>query len=154
MDSNLDLLSKTDEAIAAIESGEATREQVIAALAFMDRLSAVRTNLKTRIDGACLQWVKQNGEFDDGVKKYYVGKDKTVKVRNLRNCVQSVLTHLGGDIDSFILCLSTGAFKPATTIKALEAAGVSKDEVGELFETTVSEDLKFKAVDKRFLGEA
>jgi len=148
---DIELISKADEAIALIESGEATREQVVAAMAFVDRLSAVRTNLKTRLDGACLQWVKQNGEFDDGVKKYYVGKDKTTKVKDLRHCVQTAMSVL--DVDSFILCLSTGAFKPAATIKAFEGAGLDKEQIAELFDVTVSEDLKFKAVDKRFIGE-
>lgn len=148
-----ELLDTIDAAIAAIENGEASPDQVLAAIDFTQRLKEIHAQLKDRLEVAAIAFIKKHGDIQDGTRRFYVGVAKTTKCTDLRGTIEAVLLASGGDFDAFAGCLSSNAFKP----------GACKDILGEafgkLFKTSDEDEMregkpakqKLQKVDTRFI---
>lgn len=133
------------DALDIIESGLATDDQCLLALDLAAKFKEAAREVSERVNKAVLaRLLPSNGELTMGPKKWYVGKEKTVKCRNVRSAVEALMQATGGDYDRFVECLSSNAFKPAATMKALG------ENAGECFETTYGDELKLKVSDERF----
>lgn len=141
------ILETVNDSLEVLESGLASKEEVVNALSFVGRLKEITKELSARVDAGALAWVQANGPIENGDKRWYVGKDKTTKCRDVAGTVKAVLEATGGDVEAFTACLSTGAFKPAATIKVLGKAG------DDLFETIERPDLKLKTIDRKLTGK-
>lgn len=117
METALNPIQKCDEAIALVESGEATREQVMLALGFKKELGAKVRDFNQRFEKAAIQWIKKNGDIQDGVHRFYVGKETKRKCKNVKEAVNAFLEMGGPDV--LVLALSSDCFKHATAMKML-----------------------------------
>lgn len=142
-----DIIPITTDAIELIEAGLADESQVKAAMAFMEQLNRGVRELKDRLETATIAYIEKNGEIHDGDVRYYVGPNKSTKCTDVRETVRVVLEATGGDVDAVCDCLSSGAFKPATTRKRLADAGM-QEAADRLFVTTETPDLKTGVVKK------
>jgi hypothetical protein len=131
-----DMVATCKENIETVESGEATSEQVLAALDYVVTLAFVTNELKKRMEEAAIKWIQANGDLVDGDIRYYVGPNKSTKCLDLPGTLRALLEVSGGDLDAVVEVLSSGAFKPA---KAREVLGERADG---LFETKETTDLK------------
>jgi len=141
--SELNPIQKCDEAIALIEDGVASKEEVMAAMAFKQKLGEISRAINHRFEEAAIKWIEANGEIEDGEKRYYVGTSTTRKCRDVRRTVEGLLTETGGDLDAFTSALSSNAFKPAT------ACTILGEKANDLFETVTAKDLKTGAPKKK-----
>jgi hypothetical protein len=131
------ILAKTGDILDDIELGCASRTHVLEAMAYVQQARAAVQSLAQRFEAACIQWIDTNGgELIDGDKRYYVGVDKKHKCKDVRATLEALLVETGGDLDALNTCLSSGAFKPATTMTTLG------DKAAEFFETQITQDLK------------
>jgi hypothetical protein len=130
------ILAKTGDILDDIELGCASRAQVLEAMAYVQQARAAVQSLAQRFEAACIGWIDANGDLIDGDKRYYVGHDKKHKCRDVRATLEALLVETGGDLDALNTCLSSGAFKPATTMTTLG------DKAAEFFETQITQDLK------------
>jgi len=108
--------------------------------------------IKSIVAEKLAEWIDQNGEITVGDIRYYVGKSKTQKPRDLREVADRVLTAVAGDLDAFVDVLAANAFKPGAAKKLLG------DQFDEVFETTEKLDLRtgkpareLKVVNTKFL---
>jgi ABC-type glycerol-3-phosphate transport system substrate-binding protein len=131
-----DMVATCKANIETVESGEATSEQVLAAMDFVVTLAFVTNELKKRMEEAAIKWIQANGDLVDGDIRYYVGPNKSTKCLDLPGTLRALLEVSGGDLDAVVEVLSSGAFKPA---KAKEVLGERADG---LFETKETTDLK------------
>jgi hypothetical protein len=130
------ILAKTGDALDAIEMGFASKEEVLLAMACVQQARAVVQAMAQRFEAAAINWIDTNGDLEDGDKRYYVGNDRRYKCKDVRATLEALLTETGGDLDAINACLSTGAFKPGTTMTTLGS------KAAEHFETTITKDLK------------
>jgi hypothetical protein len=130
------ILAKTGDILDDIELGCASRAQVLEAMAYVQQARAAVQSLAQRFEAACIQWIDANGELIDGDKRYYVGHEKKHKCKDVRATLEALLVETGGDLDALNTCLSSGAFKPATTMTTLG------DKAKDHFITEITQDLK------------
>lgn len=142
-----DIITTCNDSIATLASGEATQEQFLYAQEFVGKLSEVVRDIKDRCEAASIQWIEKNGDATDGVRRYYVGPNKSTKCLDVRKTCEAVFIVTGGDWDTFVECLSSGAFKHGATKKVLG------DKADEFFETKETKDLKTGEVGKKRLQE-
>jgi hypothetical protein len=131
-----DIIASCRDGIERLATGEATQDQFLMAQEFVAKLGEVYRELKERLEAASILYVEANGPVSDGVRRYYVAPNKTVKCTNVRGACEAILEVTGGDWDALADCFSTGALKPA---KSKEVLG---DRAREFFETTETKDLK------------
>lgn len=131
-----DIIETTLTALDVLESGMASPDQYLSAMEFVKRLGEVHRELKDRMEQATIKYIQAHGPIEDGTKRYYVAANKSTKCVDVRRTVEALLNAVGGDVDAFTDCLSSGAFKPAATKKVLGEAGA------DLFVTTETPDLK------------
>ena len=133
------LVHTVRSALCRLESGEATREDVLTTMGFVKRLSEVARDCRAQFDKLAVEWIDQNGEIEDGQVWWYVGKERKTKCVNTQGTIQALLDATGGDLDRMAQCLCSDPFKPASTKAMLEEAGLDH---AALFETTEVMDLK------------
>ena len=133
---NTEPLKTTLRAINTVESGEATRDQVLAALNFLDALKEATRGLGERLEPAVIKWIEANGEISFGDIRYYVGPNKTTKCKDLTETAATLL-ELGG-VETLVKGLSTSAFKHGACRTLIEDSAI----YDKLFETTEVQDLK------------
>ena len=57
-------------------------------------------------------WIDEHGEIEFQGKRWYVGPNKKIeRLVPLDDLAERVLSAVGGDLDAFCRCLSSGAFK-------------------------------------------
>lgn len=134
------LIDTCRDALDLLDSGLATREQMLASLDLVKRLGEVYRAMKEHVESAATKWVQANGPFEDGTTRYYVGTAKKTKCRNLRATVEAIMQATGGDLDALVDCLASDAFKPGETRKTLG------DDFPKCFDVTEAVDLKSGAV--------
>lgn len=127
-------IEKCDMAIDLVEQGLASKEEVMQAMAFKQKLGEIYRAINHRFEKAAIAWIEKNGEIEDGEKRYYIGTATTRKCKNVHETVRTILETEG--LDTLLLALSTSCFKPST---AMEVLGT---RAGEFFETVVEKDLK------------
>lgn len=142
-----DIVDRVTDSLAVLESGLASRDEVVDALSFVGRLSEIARELKAKTEAAALEWIEVNGPIENGDKRWYVGRDKVTKCRDVAGTFRAILEATGGDVDEIATCFSTGAFKPSATMKMLGA------KANDLFEVTTNPDLKLKAIDRKLTGK-
>ncbi len=131
---NTELLKSTLSAINTVAAGDATQEQVLTALNFLDALKEATRQLGEQLEPAVIKWIEGNGELSFGEIRYYVGANKTTKCKDLTETAQALLE--AGGVETLVRGLSTSAFKHGTCRELLG------DAYGKLFETTEVQDLK------------
>lgn len=96
------------------------------------------------LDERACDWIRMNGRDitytvdDKGHKmRLYLSHPKTVKCRDVRRTVQSLLKHCDGDWDRFESCLSSSAIKIKPSREILPSA-----EFLECFQTIVKDKLE------------
>lgn len=112
-------IEKLDTAIALIEDGLASKEEVMSALAFKQQLGEITRALNYRFEQAAIAWIEKNGEIEEGEKRWYVGTVTNRKCKDVRKALDAILTSCGGDLDTFVRALSSSCFKPATAMEIL-----------------------------------
>jgi hypothetical protein len=130
------ILARTGDALDAIEMGFASKEEVLLAMACVQQARAVVQAMAQRFEAAAIQWIDTNGDLEDGDKRYYVGNDRRYKCKDVRATLEALLTETGGDLDALNTCLSSGAFKPGTTMTVLG------EKANDHFTTEITKDLK------------
>lgn len=153
---NSDLVQTCNDAIGGIEAGGASKEEVCAALDFVQRLSEVARELKRRVDIAAIGYIQTNGEIQIGPRRFYVSEGtKTTKCLDTRKTYEKVMEVAGGNVDAVLDCLCSDPWKPAKTMKLI---GYGADK---LFKTTRKPKLNqegqpepvLNVVDQRFIKE-
>lgn len=122
-------------ALDLIESDEATKEDVVTAMFFRERLTEAYRSLTYRFEQAVIGWIERHGEIEDGGKRYYVGVDIDRKCRSVSLAFKALLESSGGDFDAVLSTLCSQPFKPAAAMKALG------DEASRYFDTETKKDL-------------
>lgn len=133
------LVQTVRDALCNLESGTATKEDVLTTMGFVKRLSEVAKDCRSQFEKLAIEWIDANGEIDDGRVRWYVGPERKTKCINTRATIEALLNATGGDIDRMAECLASDPFKPASTKALLEDAGVDH---GCLFQTVEEQDLK------------
>jgi hypothetical protein len=94
--------------------------------------------LKALAEKAIIEWIENHGDLNAGNGvRYYVGKDKKTKCRNVPGAIDALLTAVGGDMARFAEVLSSDAIKHGAAAKILDEAVWDN-----LFEVTYEPDLK------------
>lgn len=141
----MDVLEQATQAVCELEihlnanpddARPVDADAVLSAMNLVRRLGEIHRDLKDRLEAASIQWIEVNGDLTDGEVRYYVAPNKSTKCVDLRGTFQALLDKSGGDLDSVVLCLSSGAFKPSATKEVLG------DLADSLFVTEVTKDLK------------
>lgn len=145
-----DLLKQTEDAIRTVEDGEALADHVLDALEFVARLGEVHRLLKGRLESAAIKWIEINGEIVSGDKRWYVGTNKVTKCVNVKATLEALLEKTGGDLMAVAECMSTSAWKPATTKKILGDTSLFVTEEKPDLETG-KPSKKLKVLDPKFL---
>ena len=96
--------------------------------------------LKEKVDEKLLEKLKSvpGRSVKFGTINYYVGSEKKVKCRNVRECIVALMEKTGGDFDLFTDTLSVNAIKQGAAKKVLG------DEFAQHFETVTEEVLEKK----------
>lgn len=146
-------IERVEDALATMEEGSATPDQVRAALSFKQQLYEVYRSITFRFDLAMVAWIEKNGDLEDGMKRYYVGTETKRKCRAVPVAFKALLEKCGGDLDLVLTTLASDAFKPASAMKMLG------DDAPKHFESTVEKDVKtgepkkkVKTFDERYQG--
>jgi hypothetical protein len=147
------LLQRCDDSLGVIETGLATREEVLSAQVFVKKLGEIQRAIKARLDAAMIAWINEHGEIIDGEMRYYVGSATTRKCVDVPKAFRACIEASGGDLDAVLVVLSSGAFKGAAACKLLG------DKAGEHFVTNVDTVLEtgkprkvLKSVNQKFLN--
>jgi hypothetical protein len=135
---NNEIITASKDAIELVESGLADADHVLQAIEFVKALGKLHRDLDARLKAASIEWIKKNGRIVSGTRTVYVAPDKTVKCVNVKATVEAVLTKCGGDMDSFVECLSANAFKPSATRKLLG------DDGKDLFKEEITSKVKIE----------
>lgn len=139
--STVDRLKALADRITEI-SPSSPHDDVAMARVVYGAIKADLDECKGKLDGAMIEWISTNHqEVVIGPVRYYVTTGKTVKCKDIRATANAFISVM--DLDQFADCLSTGAFKPATTKKALIELGMT-NLFDEHFETIESVDLVTK----------
>lgn len=112
-------IEKLENAIAIVEDGLASKEEVMSALAFKQQLGEIYRALNYRFEQAAIAWIDKNGEIEEGEKRWYVGTVTNRKCKDVRKALDAILTTSGGDLDTLVCALSTSCFKPSTAMEIL-----------------------------------
>lgn len=152
---NHQLLASTDHALTLIESGQATREEILQAMDFIALLKEATKLLASRMEQASIEWISQNGEITNGDLRYYIGSNREYRCNNPTDALDKLLNAAGGDLSMVAGCLSAAAWKPGATRTAL-----GEEAFKELFESRTTLDLKtgkpklgLKKIDTKFLKD-
>jgi hypothetical protein len=134
------LVHTVHSALCRLESGEATKEDVLTTMGFVKRLSEVAKDCRSQFEKLAVEWIDKNGEIEDGSVRWYVGKERKTKCVDVAGTVRAILDATGGDLERVAACLSSDPFKPASTLAMLREAG--GPEPSDLFVTTEVMDMK------------
>lgn len=133
---NYSTIELVKNALARLESGNATQDDVLTCMNLVQRLGQIAKAAKAQYESLAIAYIQANGEIEDGGNRWYVGTEKKTKCLSANGVLEAILSVSGGDLDKVAACLVSNPFKPAAT----------KDLVGDqadaLFETTVTPDLK------------
>ena len=137
MEDGANILATTTDAVAQIENGGATEEQVLAALNFIAALKETTRTLASRVEAAAMVWIEANHDIESGPVRYYVAPNKTTKCRSARDALRVILEATNGDVDVIAGLLASDAWKPGTCKKLLDPSTFET-----LFETRVTSKLE------------
>lgn len=99
--------------VASLEL-DSPADQVREAILLVDALEKTTRTLARNLDASVIAWLDANGgSIEIGDVRYYVGRDKRVKCRDVRRTLESLLDATGGAIDEVCRCLSSNALLPA-----------------------------------------
>jgi hypothetical protein len=116
----------------------ATHDEVLEALDAAEELLRRAKLIKAEIEKAAVKWIKQNRrDLVCGDIRYYVGRSKSVKVRDHADVVRAVLAARDGDMDCIGEYLSSDAWKQGS-VREL----VGDDRHKLLFEVVFKDDLE------------
>lgn len=118
-------------------STDSPKEQVLDVYDRVCLLKSLAKELAQMADAAMVEWIKANGEIEVGDLRYYVGKSKDTKCKDVRRTMESALNATGGDVDALVGLLSSGAWKPGACRQVLPP-----EEYAECFHTVEVEDVK------------
>jgi len=145
-------LQRCDDAIGVIETGLATREEFVAAQAFVKKLGEIQRAIRHRWEQAAIAWIEQNGEITEGEIRYYVGSETKVKCVSAPLAWKAILAAVDGDEEKAITAFKSEPFKPSVAKKLLDKQAdkhfVSKTEKSL---ETGKPLKKLKAVNPKFL---
>ena len=151
MEKSIGPLDRLAFALEVIDQGDASKEQVLLALAFKQQLYEAYRSITHRFDQAMIGWIEANGDLEDGDKRWYVGTATTRKCRFAGPAFKALLEANGGDLDATLAALCSDPFKPAL------ASDMLGDKADQHFDTVTTLDLKtgkpkktLKSFDKRF----
>lgn len=130
-------LIKHPDVLDKLETGIATQDDALIAITTLAAMKQAMKELGHRIETALIQWINDNGEIECGDIRYYVGTESVTKCNDLGQAVQAILRAVGGDVDLFVSCLSSGALKPGAS-----RAMLGDDAFASHFTTIKLEDLK------------
>ena len=131
------IIDDTKVAIGTVETGLATKYDLLTALGLVARLKEIVKELSASAEAGAIAWIQANGEFQEGSVRYYVAANKTTKCPDQRAALEAVLEAGGGDLDKLAEMLASGAFKPGACRKFLPP-----EKFAALFVTTETADLK------------
>src|SRR5882762_10346982 len=100
---------KTPDILDALESGSATRDQVLEALNIRAAMKAAMREVDARFEDAVVAWIKEHGPLQDGEVRYYVGPEKKTPSTDQDGAVIALL-EIGGP-PLLCQCLSSNALK-------------------------------------------
>ena len=109
---------RAKELLAAISvmPGEATRDEITAALDAADQARREARQVSDAIEAIAKDWIAENGEVVIGETRYYVGPKKTIKPRSIALIFETL--HKRGTAD-LLACLSSDPFKQGTVKKTV-----------------------------------
>ena len=147
-------LRKSFYSIVAGSEAATLPERAIAAYLWIDQLARNVREWKKLAEDSLIEWLEYNKcDIEICDLRYYVGKDKKVKVEDKEAVVKALLNSCGGDISALCEALASEPFKYAT-VKSL----VGPEKHKELFDISYTSDIKtgapkkkLKVVDKNFL---
>lgn len=111
-------LSPISVAVARVEPGcaiDAVAEALGKVHWAKQQLAEIEAELKARL----LARVLTGGAFVVGEQRFYADYPKQTKCLSVRDAVESILQHNGGDFDGLVACLSANAIKHGATAKVL-----------------------------------
>lgn len=138
----------TTEIIPTTIHEASTKEQVIETIDQIDCMMAHAKEVKAAFQASLLEWIQANDSFEFGGKKYFVGKKKKTKCKDVSRCIEEILEALGGDFDEFVKLLSSQPIKHGA---AKEVLGADWDNH---FEVTTEDKLEVKSIPTNLLKGA
>lgn len=146
-------IEKLDSAIALVEDGLASKEEVMFALAFKQQLGRIYRALCGRFDQAAIAWIEQNGEITEGEKRWFVGTETKRTCKSVDSTVRAILELEG--VEGLVRSLSTTCFCPAA---AMDMLG---QDAAQYFDSKTTPDLKtgkpmkvLKGIPTKMIGTA
>jgi hypothetical protein len=119
---------KIELAVLAIEP-VTQLEELQMTWTLLDSLKRFCKEAEDKLKPRTIEWIKANGEFMIGDERYYVGQEKETKCIDVKGAAMALLGATGEivdpatgevlDFDRLTDCMSSNAFKPATSVKAL-----------------------------------
>lgn len=134
-----------DQLILAV-GPQSTAEEVLTMLGAIKAASERQRERQRIAEQVVCGWIEEHGDLEVGDTRYYVGTEKRTKDVDVARTFDVIVQHaekvttegeVVTDWQAIKRCLSTGAFKPATTKELIG------DEAFErCFEVTTVQDLK------------
>lgn len=128
-------------------------EQVVEVIGLVDMYEKRARELRSALKQGLIAYLVEHGSFTWQGKRYYVGTDKSYRMKApMKEAVEALLTATGGDLDAFCEVLASNALKPGTCKTVLG------DEFSRIFATVTKASVEtgkpervVKVVDEKFL---
>lgn len=129
------IIGKVHEALAALENGNATKDQFLAAINIYDRLKEITKGLGILLDKSAVEFLNQHGDVTCGNIRYYVGTTTYTKCRDVKATLNYMLQI--SSCEDIAGCLASDGLK----------AGASRVLLGDAFDTHFSTEVRMEMKD-------
>lgn len=117
----------------------AEAEDVINLIGLIEGAQRRLRDMKKKAEAALIPLLEARGPrgVTLGHLRYYVGEKKTVRATSNHAVAEAVLRAAEGDVDRFVQCLASGAFKPGETRKL-----IGDEEWGKVFTVEIEKEVR------------
>lgn len=115
-----------------------TPEQIIKFMGHIEAFVSAARRLKSDMEMAIIDWIEEHGDIEvDQDTRYYVGKAKTTKCRDMKKVGESLVEAMGGDLDGVFGVIKSEGWKHGAVKRIL-----GEDSFNQLYFTEERSSLK------------